>query len=85
MRLPLTIAVFVLLGASAQASPSPFPAPQAASAAGDSAIYADLAGATLEADYFRAPQPRYGASRIFPCRPHLQANDDTHQIAQSCD
>ena len=72
MKLRLAIAVLVApllaLCAGAKAAPSPLAAPPLASLAADSAIYLGPSGAMLEADYFHAPKPRYGVSRIFPCR-----------------
>ena len=90
MKLPLVIAILIApiliaLCAGAKAAPSPLAAPRAASIAADSAIYLGPTGAMLEADYFRAPQPRYGESRIFPCRLHLRIAVSTRRIVQSCD
>ena len=95
MKLPLVIAlsiapvlfspVLLALCAGAKAAPSPLPAPQLASVVADSATYLGPNGAMLEADYFRAPQPRYGASRLFPCRLHLRIAESTRRVAQSCD
>jgi hypothetical protein len=85
MRLPRAIALLVALCAGAQAAPSRLTAPRLSSIAADSAIYLGPSGAMLEADYFRAPRPRYGASRIFPCRLHLRIAESTRRIVQSCD
>jgi hypothetical protein len=85
MKLSLAIALSIALCAGAKAAPSPLPAPRPASVATDSAIYLGPTGAMLEADYFRAPQPRDGISRIFPCRIHLRVAESTRRIVQSCD
>lgn len=85
MKLSLAIAILTALCAGAKAAPSPLAAPLLASIAADSAIYLGPTGVMLEADYFRAPQPRYGANRIFPCRMHLRIAEPTRRIAQFCD
>ena len=85
MRGPLAIALLIAICAGAKATPSPLPAPPPPPLAADSATYLGPSGALLEADYFRAPRPRYGASRIFPCRLRLHTAEDTHQIVQACD
>jgi hypothetical protein len=85
MRWPLAIALLVAFCAGARAMPSPSPAPPIASLAADSAIYRGPSGAMLEADYFRAPKPRYGVSHIFPCHLHLRIAESTRRIVQSCD
>ena len=84
MRVPLAIATLIAICAGAKAAPSPL-TPRPASIAADSAIYLGPTGAMLEADYFRAPRPRYGESRIFPCRAHLRIAVVTRRIVQSCD
>ena len=85
MKLPLAIALLIALCAGAKAAPSPLAAPRLPSVTADSAIYLGPTGAILEADYFRTPQPRYGASRVFPCRLHLRFAESTRRIVQSCD
>ena len=85
MRWLLAIALSIALCAGAKAAPSPLAAPRLTSIATDSEIYLGPTDAMLEADYFRAPQPRYGVSRIFPCRLHLRIAESTRRVVQSCD
>ena len=85
MKFPVAMALSIALCAGAKAAPSPLAAPRLASVAANSAIYLGPAGAMLEAVYFRAPQPRYGASRLFPCRLHLRTAESARRIVQSCD
>jgi hypothetical protein len=68
----------IALSAAAQANLAPFGPPQTAIAADDLAI---ATGATLEHDYFRAPQPAYATINVFPCRLRIF---DKMRIAQSC-
>ena len=49
----------------------------------DTAIDTSPSGATLESNYFRAPQQPYAANRVFPCRLQLRMFDKT-RLAQSC-
>ncbi len=85
MKLPLAAALLIALCAGAKSAPSPLATPRLASVATDSALYLGPTGAMLEADYFRAPQPHYGASRLFPCQLHLRVAGSTRRIVQSCD
>jgi hypothetical protein len=71
----------IVLTGSALAMPSPYGTGRPAPAINDSAIYLGPAGALLEADYFHAPQPRYGARRLFPCRPRLHIVAGTRRRA----
>ncbi len=69
------------LDATAQAKLAPFEPQPAAASLEAAAIYLGPAGAMLERDYFRAPQPLFAAGRIFPCRLQLFAKT---RLAQSC-
>jgi hypothetical protein len=79
------IAGLIVFAGGAVATPSPYKTGRAAPAANDSAIYLGPAGALLEADYFRAPQPRYGARRLFPCRLRLHIVAGMRGVEQSCE
>ncbi|HZT26196.1 MAG TPA: hypothetical protein VFA57_10875 [Pseudolabrys sp.] len=69
MKPSLATLLLLFLGvAAAAAMPSPYEAPPRIPTATTGAIDVELSGAARERDYFRAPQPRYGAQRIFPCR-----------------
>jgi hypothetical protein len=85
MKVLLALAVLAALTTSAAAKPSPLAPSTAAPAAEDDALYLEPAGAMLESDYFRGPQPRAGAGRIFPCRVRLHAIGRTRRFAQACD
>ena len=77
----LGVLAFAALSAAAQANLAPVEPPQSAIAANDLAIATGAAGATLEHDYFRAPQPAYATINVFPCRLRIF---DKMRIAQSC-
>lgn len=84
MRLLPGLALLACLGA-AEAAPSP-PQQEAPERHIDNgALYLGPAGALLEQDYFNAPSPRSGITRIFPCRFHLRTAVGTTRLAQSCD
>jgi hypothetical protein len=85
MRMLLTLAGLIVLSGSASALPSPYAISRPSTAINDSAIYLGPAGALLEADYFHAPQPRYGAGRLFPCQLRLHTIEYTRRVGQSCD
>lgn len=85
MKLPVAVALLIVLCAGAKAAPSPLPVPRPASMTADSALYLGPTGVLLEADYFRPPLPRHGVSRIFPCRLHLRIAQSTRRIVQACD
>ena len=84
MRSLLTISMLIAFTGGAFATPSPYATPRTP-AASDSAIYLGPAGAMLEADYFHAPQPRYGARRVFPCQLRLHAVERVHSVVQFCE
>jgi hypothetical protein len=77
----LGVLALIALSAAAQANLAPVELPQTAIAADDLAITNGAAGATLEHDYFRAPQPAYATINVFPCRMRIF---DKMRIAQSC-
>jgi hypothetical protein len=81
MKVLLALAVFLALGATAQAKLAPVEPQPAAASLEASAMYLDPAGAMIERDYFRTPQPLFAARRIFPCRLQLFAKT---RLAQSC-
>ena len=83
---PLVVSlILAALGAGpAAASPSPYQPERPQSMARKSVIDLEQTGAQREADYFRAPVPRYGATRIFPCRFELRA-ERAGAIVQACD
>jgi hypothetical protein len=85
MRAVLTFVGLIVFAGIARTMPSPYQAARPAPAINDSAIYLGPAGTLLEADYFHAPQPRYGARRLFPCRPRLHLVARTHGVEQSCE
>jgi hypothetical protein len=87
MRLPLVLAIVTVFATNAPAAPSPVPAPgvESGAIARPSAIDLGPAGATREADYFRAPRPRDGVWRIFPCRYRLRSAQRSRALVQACD
>jgi hypothetical protein len=89
MKAMIALVVLLALGAVAQAKPVPVEG-QAVSHSfdgpawtDDAAINIGAAGASLEANYFRAPQEPIAAGRIFPCRLQLRVFEKT-RLAQSC-
>jgi hypothetical protein len=79
----IALALLFALGAAAQAKPTPVE-PQPGAISRDAlAISTRPAGATLERDYFRAPQPADATGRGFSCRLQLRIFDKT-RLAQSC-
>jgi len=83
MRNLVALAVFLVLGTAAQAIPAPVELQPIAVSPDDLTIAAGPAGASLERDYFRAPQTPYAAGRVFPCSLQLRVFDKT-RLAQSC-
>jgi hypothetical protein len=84
MKQLIALALFLAVCASAQARPAPFEAQPTAISPDDLTVSTGPAGATLEQDYFRAPQPAYARARVFPCRLQLRIFDKT-RLAQSCE
>lgn len=84
MKELIALALFLAFCAAAQAKPAPVEPQQAAFTPDDLTVSTGPAGATLEQDYFRAPQPSYAGARVFPCRLQLRIFDKT-RLAQSCD
>jgi hypothetical protein len=83
MKILMTFAMVLALGAVAQAKLAPYE-PQLIAISPDAlAISTGAASATLEQDYFHAPQTPYAAGRIFPCRLQLRVFDKT-RLAQAC-
>lgn len=88
MKVLTAFAVFLALGtlalgATAQAKLAPLESQQATISTDDAAMFTGVAGAMLESDYFRAPQPPFAAGRVFPCRLQLRVFEKT-RVAQSC-
>jgi len=83
MKILITFAMVVALGAAAQAKPAPLDPRPISLSTDDAAIATGPAGATLESNYFRAPPQPYAAGRVFPCRLQLRVFEKT-RIAQSC-
>jgi hypothetical protein len=79
----IALALLLALGAAAQAKLAPLEPQPVAISPDDLAISTGVAAATLEQDYFRAPQPADAAGRDFLCRPQLRIFDKT-RLAQSC-
>jgi hypothetical protein len=79
----IAMALLLMIGATAQAKLAPVERQLAAISPDDLAISTEAPGATLEQDYFRAPQPATTGSRIFPCRLQLRLFDKT-RLAQTC-
>jgi hypothetical protein len=73
----------LVLGAAVQAKPAPLDLRVVALSAEDTAIDSGPSGASLESDYFRAPQMPYSLGRLFPCRLQLRVFDKA-RLAQSC-
>jgi hypothetical protein len=83
MRNVIALALLLAFGATAQANYAPVDVQRAEIAPDDLAISTRPAGATLERDYFRAPQPADSIGRAFFCRPQRPIFDKT-RLAQSC-
>jgi len=84
MKKFVALALFFAVSAAAQAKPAPVEPQPVVFSLDDFTVATGPAGATLEQDYFRAPQPAYAGSRVFPCRLQLRIFDKT-RLAQSCD
>ena len=87
MKALLTYALFFALAMAAQGAaqgkPAPFELRALALSANDTTIDSGPSGASLESNYFRAPQPPVAAGRVFPCRLQLRMFD-TMRLAQNC-
>ena len=83
MRNMIALALLLALGATAQAKLAPVEAQSAGISPDDLAVASGAAGAMLEQDYFRAPQPADANGRVFLCRPQRLIFDNT-RLAQSC-
>ena len=81
MKQFIALALFLALGAAAQGKLAPIEPQPAAISPNDLAISLGAAGAALEQDYFRAPQPAQGGSPL--CRQRLRIFDKT-LLAQWC-
>ncbi len=84
MKQLIALALFLAVSAAAQAKLAPGAQQPAAISPDDLTVSTEPAGATLEQDYFRAPQAAYAGARVFPCRLQLRIFDKT-RLAQSCD
>jgi hypothetical protein len=83
MKKLIALALLSAFGAAAQAKPTPVELQSPTIISDEATISTGPAGATLEQDYFRAPQPAYAGGRIFPCRLQLHIFDKT-RLAQWC-
>jgi hypothetical protein len=84
MRSLAALVLLLALSPAAQAKLAPVePQRVTGPSSDDLVVSARPAGATLEQDYFRAPQPAYHGTRVFPCRLQLRIFDKM-QLAQSC-
>lgn len=83
MRTAITLSLLLALGAIAQAKVAPQEDARTVVAAVELTIASGTAGASPEADYFRAPPSPADINRIFPCRLQLRVFDKT-RMAQSC-
>jgi hypothetical protein len=83
MKALIAFAVILALGGTSQAKLAPLEAQQIATSRSDMDMFAGPAGAMVESDYFRAPQPPFAAGRIFPCRLQVRMFEKT-RLAQSC-
>jgi hypothetical protein len=78
----VALAFFLALIAVAGAKPAPIDEPRPTLALNDADIAINSRGATLERDYFQAPQPQFNAGS-FPCRLQPTVFEKT-RLAQSC-
>jgi hypothetical protein len=83
MKFLFALALILTFGATAMSKPAPVEPQLVAMSPDDLAIATGAAGATLERDYFRAPESSYAEGRIFPCRLQLRIFDKT-RLARSC-
>jgi hypothetical protein len=83
MKALIALALILAFGATAQAKLTPFQVQPPAVSFDQYDMFAGPAGAMLESNYFRAPEPRSAARTLFPCRAQVQLFDTT-RIAQSC-
>jgi hypothetical protein len=83
MRSLVALALLLAAGAALQAKPAPYEPQLIAISPDNMAISTGAASATLEQDYFHAPQTPYATGRIFPCRMQLRVFDKT-RLAQAC-
>jgi hypothetical protein len=84
MKALMALALVLALGATAQAKLTPLEPRPVPVSSNDYEMFAGPAGAMLESDYFRAPEPRPAAAgTLFPCRAQVWLFDKT-RVAQSC-
>ena len=84
MKQLIALALFLAVSAAAQAKLAPVEPQPAAFSPDDLTVLTGPVGATLEQNYFRAPQPANAGASVFPCRLQLRIFDKT-RLAQSCD
>ena len=84
MRTLFAAAIFLTCAAGASAKPSPVEAQRLTASPQDLAIAVGAAGAMVESDYFRAPQPQYSSRGMSVCRLHTEIFSKM-RLAQSCD
>ena len=82
MRNVIALALLLALGATAQAKYAPVEAQLARISTDALVISSGPGSATLEQNYFRAPQSPSAAGRLLLCRLHVFAKT---RLAQSCD
>ncbi len=86
MKALVVLAFFLALIAVARAKPAPVDEPRPKLSLNEADIAISSAnssrGATLERDYFQAPQPQFNAGS-FPCRLQPAVFEKT-RVAQSC-
>ena len=83
VALAVILALSATFGATSQAKLAPLEPQQIATSPDDTDMVAGPAGAMVESDYFRAPQPPFAAGRVFPCRLQVRMFEKT-RLAQSC-
>jgi hypothetical protein len=83
MKKLIALVLMLAFGAVAQAKPTPVELLPSTATSDELMISTGPAAATLEQNYFRAPQPAYAGGRIFPCRLQLHIFDKT-RLAQWC-
>lgn len=83
MKSLAALALFLALSVATQAKLAPFELQRVTGPSDDLVVSARPADATLERDYFRAPQPAYHGAHAYPCRLQLRIFDKM-QLAQSC-
>jgi hypothetical protein len=84
MKTSIAFALLLAFGTVAQSTPTLLDLQSNSLSSDHAAIYIGSSRATLEAEYFNAPQQPYAAERVYPCRLKLRIFEKT-RLAQSCD